>query len=282
MREVTRVFWGCHVAQVFAAGQRRMRSAIWLAVASGTLVEYLPFRRAQCRRPVGCRISSMRCVRPSRFFRPIRMSVGSLCTNLPPKYCKSRLDGIMRRSAVQIGLYRYKYAANSTPLLTPMSEQELFLDSQHSVSRRFAVFEDDGTSAWLYLTESDTRKPVADAWVYNRIPAPPTEEVHSYRGGPPPAAIGHASDMALCAIPADHEWSLIWSTDGESVAIVKDGVPVACIVAAQESGYSRELIKDGPWGQTWSDELFERTFGYAATNQWTRAGMAVGWLRRRG
>jgi len=147
-----------------------------------------------------------------------------------------------------------------TQWVSSLSEQEQFLESQHSLSRRFAVFEDDGTSAWLYLTEPDMRKPVADAWVYNRILAPPTKEIQSYRGGPPPAAIGYASERALCHRPADHEWHFIWSPDGESVAIEKDGVPVACIVAAQKPGYSRELIKNGPWGNTWSEELFERTF----------------------
>lgn len=141
-----------------------------------------------------------------------------------------------------------------------MPEQELFLDSQHPRSRRYGVFEDDGTSAWLYLTEPDSRKPVADAWVYNRVPAPPTKELQSYRGGPPPAAIGYASETALCELPVDHKWSFIWASNGESVAIAKDGVPVACIVAAQKPGYSRELIRNGPWGNIWSDELFERTF----------------------
>ncbi len=59
-----------------------MSSAIWLAVASGTLVEYLPSRRTQYRCPTGCRISSMRCVRPPRCFRLTRMSAGSLGTHL--------------------------------------------------------------------------------------------------------------------------------------------------------------------------------------------------------
>ena len=45
---------------VFATSQRRMRSAIWVAVASGTFVEYLPSRRTQCRLPVGCRTSPRR------------------------------------------------------------------------------------------------------------------------------------------------------------------------------------------------------------------------------
>jgi hypothetical protein len=141
-----------------------------------------------------------------------------------------------------------------------MSDENLFLDSQHSTSRRFAVVEDDGTSAWLYLTEPDSRKPVADAWVYNRIPAPSTKEILSYRGGPAPAAIGYTSDEALCETPKSHTWSFVWSTDGESVAIAKDRVPVACIVAGERRGYSRELVKVGPWGNPWSDALFKRTF----------------------
>lgn len=144
-----------------------------------------------------------------------------------------------------------------------MSNQDLFLESQHPVSRRFAVLEDDSSSVWLYLMEQETRRPVADAWVYNRIPAPPTNAISSYRGGPPPAAIGYASDAALCESPADHEWAFVWSGDGESVAIARDGIAVAAILAGQKHGYSRELIKNGPWGSTWSEELFTRTFCHA-------------------
>ena len=70
------------VAQVLATSQRRMRSANRVALASGTFVEYLPSRRTQCRRPTGCRTSSMRYVGPPRFLRLMRMSAGSLGTNL--------------------------------------------------------------------------------------------------------------------------------------------------------------------------------------------------------
>jgi hypothetical protein len=141
-----------------------------------------------------------------------------------------------------------------------MAEENLFIDEQNLQSHRFAVLEDDGTSAWLYLTERNSQKPIADVWVYNRIPTPPTKDIQSYRGGPPPAASGYASDLALCLTPTSHEWTLLWSADGESVAVTKDGVPVACIVAGQERGCSRELLMDGPWGNTWSDELYTEVF----------------------
>lgn len=139
-------------------------------------------------------------------------------------------------------------------------ESNLFIDAQHSLSRRFAILEDNGTSAWLYLTEPDIEKPSADAWVHNRIPAPSKEEVKSFRGGPPPAAIGYASNTAICESPADHDWAFIWADNGNSVAVTKDGVPVACIVAAPKGSYSRELVKDGPWGSVWSDAEFDRVF----------------------
>jgi hypothetical protein len=142
-----------------------------------------------------------------------------------------------------------------------MADDDLFLEDQHPRSRRLAVLEDDGTSAWLYLTEPDSRRPVADAWVYNRIAAPPADAIESYRGGPPPAVQGYASEQAVCEDPSVHEWSFIWSYNGDAVAVAKDGHAMAFIVLGQKGGYSRELVKDGPWGHLWSDELLRSTFG---------------------
>ncbi|MEO0538705.1 MAG: hypothetical protein AAF215_33210 [Cyanobacteria bacterium P01_A01_bin.123] len=140
------------------------------------------------------------------------------------------------------------------------SPQGIFTDSHHAASHRFAIFEDDGTSAWLYLTEPNTQKPTAAAWVYNRIAAPPAKDIQTYRGGSPPAAIGYASVTALCQSPHTHKWKIIWADDGNSVAITKDGNPVACIISVPKASYSRELIKDGPWGHMWSDYEFNRVF----------------------
>ena len=82
LRRETKVCWDWHVAQVFATSHRRTCSAIWLAVAPGTLVEHLPCRRPQYRRPTGCSTSSMRCVGLSFSRRLMRMSAGSLSTDL--------------------------------------------------------------------------------------------------------------------------------------------------------------------------------------------------------
>ncbi|MFN0019609.1 MAG: hypothetical protein ACKVP0_15220 [Pirellulaceae bacterium] len=144
-----------------------------------------------------------------------------------------------------------------------MTDDNLFLEHENRESGLLAVLEDNGTSAWLYISEADSRKPMGDAWVYNRIAAPPAEAIKSYRGGPPPAAQGYAIADALCEDPSSHEWSFLWSADGESVAVAKDGEPVAFIIAGQKGGYSRELVKDGPWGHPWSEKLFRSKFGAA-------------------
>lgn len=142
-----------------------------------------------------------------------------------------------------------------------MADDNLFLEDEHGESGLLAVLEDDGTSAWLYLSDADSRKPLADAWVYNRIAAPSTEEIEKYRGGPPPAARGYAGKDALCEDPSSHEWSFVWSANGESVAVAKDGKPLAFITSGQKRGYSRALVKDGPWGHPWSEKLYRSTFG---------------------
>lgn len=145
-----------------------------------------------------------------------------------------------------------------------MPTDTLFLDSQHPSSERFAVFEDDGTSAWLYLTECGTRKPIADTWVHNRIPAPAASEIKNYRGGPPPAANEYIHDGSLCETPSNSDWQFLWATDGNSVALSKDGQPVAFANTESKSGWSTNLIKSGPWGCIWDSALFDQLFNETA------------------
>src|SRR6185295_13020481 len=64
----------------------------------------------------------------------------------------------------------------------PASE-DLFMSDRHPISKRWAIVEDDGRVAWLYLTEPGTEKPAADCWLYNRVPTPP--QFDSARGEMP-------------------------------------------------------------------------------------------------
>ncbi len=140
---------------------------------------------------------------------------------------------------------------------------DLFLTEQHPGSGRYVVLEDDRTCAWLYLTETGSRRPVADVWVYNRIEAPPVSQVQSFRPNPPPAAVGYAGPSALITNPTQSEWSFLWSADGHAVAVAKDGEPLAFIRSHDKPGYSRLLVSNGPWGLVWSEAVFQATLGRA-------------------
>lgn len=134
------------------------------------------------------------------------------------------------------------------------------LESLNDGSGRVAVFEDDGTSAWLYLSGVNDRKPVADVWVHNRINAPPASKMKNDRGGPPPAASGFTDDATICRDPDGHDWAFTWGNGGNAVVIHRDGLPLAMLVAADRRGWSRNLRRDGPWGHVWDESLYTAVF----------------------
>lgn len=137
-----------------------------------------------------------------------------------------------------------------------MSGETYMLESYNGASRRCAVFEDDGTSGWLYMSGVDDRKPIADVWIYNRITAPPPSDIKNYRNGPPPAASGFTDDSTICHDPGSHAWTFVWSDDGDGVVMHCDGEPIAMLVASDRRGWSRNLRRDGPWGNVWNDKLY--------------------------
>jgi hypothetical protein len=131
---------------------------------------------------------------------------------------------------------------------------------QHPGSLRWAVFEDDGVSAWLYLTRPEETRPVADCWIYNRVPAPPLARIHDYRSQPPPASAEYVAEGAQRLEARAPDVRFAWSQDGESVAVLIDGVSAGFIVAGSRRGCNRQLTRPGPWGNPWDDGLYRQTF----------------------
>jgi hypothetical protein len=135
----------------------------------------------------------------------------------------------------------------------------------HGQSRRNAFLVDDGCSAWLYLHEAAPNERVcppvaAVAFVFNHGPPIDHSELESYRGLPPPISADYASDQAVCSNPDAFAWSFLWSADGESIAVLRDDVPVAVIRASEKRGYSKGVSKVGPWGHPWSEVVFDSIF----------------------
>ena len=104
---------------------------------------------------------------------------------------------------------------------------------QHPLTRRWAVVEEDGEVAWLYLSAPDALKPVAACFLYNQADqaAPQPKNIH-FR----------------------------WSSDGESVAVYFESVLMGFIAGGEQRGFSKLLTAPGALGAPLDESLYERTF----------------------
>ena len=138
--------------------------------------------------------------------------------------------------------------------------EEVFLSEQNPVSRRWAVLEDDGLSAWLYLTEPNSEKPASDCWIYNRVLNPEPAESYLSRGVAPPAPSEYVRNSALLASPEASSFRLVWSEDGESVALFDSSILMGFIAGGYGQGFSRNLKKAGAWGSPLDEGVYESVF----------------------
>ena len=113
------------------------------------------------------------------------------------------------------------------------SDDGPFESEQHPVSRRWALVEDDGSVAWLYMTAPDSLDPVATCFLYN-----------------------HAGQV----VPRPADIHFRWSTDGESVAVHFGTILMGFIASGEKRGFSKLLTSTGVLGAPLDTNLYERKF----------------------
>ena len=143
--------------------------------------------------------------------------------------------------------------------------ENLFLSFYNDKSKRHAVVEDNGLTAWLYLhlpsnSPKLTGNVYADAFIFNRESLIDISEVKFYKPNPPPITMKHGHDISICKSPTNHSWSINWSTDGESILLFKDSTPWCFIAKGDSRGYSKAVKNDGPWGHPWNEIKFNSIF----------------------
>ncbi|QJE02089.1 hypothetical protein HH212_20410 [Massilia forsythiae] len=135
-----------------------------------------------------------------------------------------KTSNLVVRSIATLGLLVFTSIA--------MADQ-IFLNSKNAVSGRMAILEDDGQVAHLYLTAPSSRKIERDVILYMRI-QPITEgewkKIMAAKSTPR-LTINMASTTAVIEDPAEHEFEFCWSHDGNSVAALRHGMPLAFISA---------------------------------------------------
>ena len=141
--------------------------------------------------------------------------------------------------------------------------EDIFLESQSPVSKRYAVLEDNGKIAFLYLTEPGIPKPIKDVVVYIRVP--PVEAIDWERikksGETPLLQKDLASPTAVIKNPKASEFKFKWSADGDSVAVLRDGQPLAFATIKERFGYSRAVSITSPLANAWDQARYISLFG---------------------
>ena len=140
--------------------------------------------------------------------------------------------------------------------------QGIFLTSYHETSGRSAIFEDNGTSAWLYMTEPGNQTPERDAFVYS--PVQPIAEASAIAeakaGNPPPLATEYAASDQPFTHAMPSSISFLWSGDGQSISLHYEGEPLAMITADSRQGFSKAVVKPGPYGLPWNQSVYRAHF----------------------
>lgn len=140
--------------------------------------------------------------------------------------------------------------------------QGIFLTSSHPVSRRVAILEDDTEVAYLYLTAPETQRPEKDAIVYTRVP--PVSKVNWERirqtGETPMLREDLASSTAILLAPQEREFSFKWSHDGNSVAVLRNGIPMAFATMSERFGYSKAVSVSSPLANAWNQPKYTSLF----------------------
>lgn len=140
--------------------------------------------------------------------------------------------------------------------------EDIFIHSHNPVSGRFAILDDNGTVAFLYLTARGTQKPERDAIAYMRVPPPETvdwEEV-AKNGDPPLLSRAIASAEAVLATPSAANFSFRWSEDGEAAVLLHKGRPMALVSASEKRGHSKAAAKENSLTDPWNEKLYESLF----------------------
>ncbi|RLJ37531.1 hypothetical protein C8C98_1247 [Acidovorax sp. 106] len=140
--------------------------------------------------------------------------------------------------------------------------KDIFVHSHNQTSNRQAVFQDDESVAYLYLTRPGTQKPEKDAIAYSRVPLVAEvnwSKVNETRETPL-LSQDIASSTALVENPLEADFSFKWSTDGHAVALLRNSIPIAFASASDKFGYSKAVAKSSPLANAWDQKRYEALF----------------------
>ena len=134
------------------------------------------------------------------------------------------------------------------------------LNEENAVSLRTACFSDDGVVGFLFLVPPRP-DPRPDGHLFSSV-CYVYKRRRSASQRLRPSATQHRSvlrQLKAARVPTAPEIRFLWSENGQSVAVLVGGEPMAFIAERKHHGYSKALKKPG-FGNTWDEHLFETIF----------------------
>lgn len=135
-----------------------------------------------------------------------------------------------------------------------------YLSFVSNASGRHATLEDDGYSAWLYLTSQSKYEVIATAFVYSRVELPGFRVAPLGKNGPPLLLRQFATSVAVQRSVAEESLRIEFSADGNSALVLLSGEPWALVIYDQKHGYSKSLSVAGPFGFPWDEQIYHKYF----------------------
>jgi hypothetical protein len=136
-----------------------------------------------------------------------------------------------------------------------------------NASGRHATLEDDGYSAWLYLTSQSKHEVIATAFVYSRVELPEFRVAPLGKSGPPLLLRQFATSVAVQRSVAAEDLRIKFSADGNSAIVFLRGEPWTLVLYDQEHGYSKSLSVAGPFGNPWDEQIYHEHFNNTQFDQ---------------
>lgn len=133
-----------------------------------------------------------------------------------------------------------------------LSELEEEWASESPDGKLLAIFDDDGETAYLYVYDKSDEELVAPPlWLYNRLPAPDTDELQPSREGSAPLMPRRFMLDSGYHEEEPEEVEILWAEDGTRVAVKADGEFLGFVNLKNGQGYSFNLKEESEVGAPW-------------------------------
>ena len=134
----------------------------------------------------------------------------------------------------------------------------MFVSSLSGASARLAVVEETAAAAWFFMTAPEGQQPVAQCFLYNTDSGSKPEDDDA-----PPLDPAFASNYRVRTPVTEDDVQIVWSVEGDAVAVRIHDEFVAFIGPDDALGYSRAVKQDCDWAHPFDVDLFKRLFNAA-------------------